>query len=66
MEKPMPTSLNRRNPRNHDRGRMKVFLVFGIPVILLVAVLVAATRFPPAGKWISDAVQAEFAEPNAP
>jgi hypothetical protein len=57
---------NKRNPRNHHRDWPKVFAAFCISVTLFIAVLVVATRYPLAGKWISDAVQAEFAAANAP
>ncbi len=62
----MPTSLDERNPRNPDRDWVNIFAAFSISVTLFVAVVVVASRYPSAGKWISDAVQAEFADPGAP
>jgi hypothetical protein len=62
----MPTSLDERNPRNQDRDWVKLFAAFSVSVTLFVAVLIVAIRYPSAGKWMSDVVQAEFADPNAP
>jgi len=62
----MPTSIDERNPRNQDGDWVKIFAAFSISVTLFVAVWVVANRYPSAGQWISDAVQAEFAYPNAP
>jgi len=62
----MPTSNKERNPRNQDGDWVKIFAAFSISVTLFVAVLVVANRYPSTGQWISDAVQAEFAYPNAP
>jgi hypothetical protein len=59
-------SLNERNPRDQVSDWVKVFAAFSISVTLFVAVLVVAIRYPSAGKWISDVVQAEFADTNAP
>ncbi len=62
----MSTPINERNPRDHDRDWVNIFAAFSISVTLFVAVLVLANRYPSAGQWISDAVQAEFAYANAP
>jgi hypothetical protein len=62
----MPTSLNEKDdPRNHDRGWVNWLVAFSVSVILL-GVLAVAIRNPSAGKWISDAAQAELGDPNAP
>jgi hypothetical protein len=62
----MPTPLDARSPRNQDGDWVKAFAAFSISVTLFVAILAVSIRYPSAGKWISDAVQAEFAGPNAP
>jgi hypothetical protein len=67
----MPMRLNHRSPRNQDRDWVdgdwvKVFAAFSISVSLFVAVLIVAIRYPSAGKWMSDALQAELADPSAP
>jgi hypothetical protein len=66
LEEAMPTPLNERNPGNHDGDWAKIFAAFCFSVTLLAAVVAVAARYPLAGKWISDAVQAEFVDPNAP
>ena len=59
MEEPTPTFNEERNPRNQDGDWVKRFAAFSISVTLFVAVLVVANRYPSAGQWISDIVQAE-------
>jgi hypothetical protein len=62
----MPTPYDERSPRNQDGDWVKAFAAFSISVTLFVAMFVVSIRYPLAGKWISDAVQAEFADPSAP
>ena len=62
----MPKPLDERKPENHSRAWVKLFVAFSASAILLAVFLVMAIRYPTAGKWISDGVQAEFADPRAP
>jgi hypothetical protein len=62
----MPISLNERNPENRDGDWAKLFAAFSISMALFVAVVVVATRYPSAGKWIADVVQAEYTATSAP
>ena len=58
----MPTNLNKRNliDRRNDTGPMIL-----VPIIILLAVITAATYAPALGLWISDAAQAEFVGSDA-
>ena len=57
----MPTNLSKRSliDRPNDVGLMMA------PIIILLAVLAAATYEPTLGRWISDAAQAEFVGPDS-
>jgi hypothetical protein len=62
----MPTTLDRRMPRNDGRDWTGKVGVFIMPILVLTVLVLLAINDPRASIWISEAAQAEFAGATSP
>jgi hypothetical protein len=66
VEASMHGSLNRSDENQNRTDRNWNIGLFGLPVLVMIALVALAIFKPVASVWISEAAQAEFVGPNSP